>query len=183
MKTPFDITKAAQVAHLFITREGVEIEILKLAKLIYLADRLSLEKRRVPVVGGSFYSLKHGPVSSEVLDLINDGTREGNSPWELLISDRANHLVATSRELLEYDALSASELRLLEEIWQKIGALDKWDLVEWTHQHCEEWSDPSGGRLEISARKLAESFGWKPSEIDDFESDLAAQCRLQAILN
>lgn len=183
MKTPFDITKAAQVAHFFITREGSEIEILKLVKLIYLADRLSLEKRRIPVVGGSFYSLKHGPVTSEVLDLINDGTREGDSPWELLISDRANHLVATARVLLEYDALSASELRVLEEVWQKFGAQDKWDLVRWTHQHCEEWSDPCGGRMEISTRKLAESFGWKPSEVDDFEAELSAQCRLQEILN
>jgi uncharacterized phage-associated protein len=182
MKTPFDISKAAQVAHFFITRQGSEIEILKLVKLIYLTDRLSLEKRRIPVVGGSFYSLQHGPVTSEVLDLINDGTRDGDSLWEQLVSNRANHMVATARQVPEYDALSPSELRLLEEIWQRFGARDKWDLVRWTHQHCEEWSDPSGGRIEISARKLAESFGWKPAEVDDFETELTTQCRLQELL-
>lgn len=183
MRTPFDITKAAQVAHFFITSEGAEIEILKLVKLIYLTDRLSLERRRIPVVGGSFYSLKHGPVTSEVLDLINDGTMEGNSPWEMLISGRANHLVGTSHQLSEYDALSASELRVIDEVWKKFGAQGKWELVEWTHQHCEEWSDPCGGRVEINTRKLAESFGWKPSEVEDFEVELSAQCRLQEILN
>ena len=183
MKTLFDITKAAQVAHFFITRAGDEIEILRLVKLIYLTDRLSLEKRRIPVVGGSFYSLKHGPVTSEVLDLINDGTRDGDSPWEQLITDRANHMVATTGILEDYDALAPSELRLLEEVWQRFGTQGKWDLVRWTHQHCEEWSDPSGGRNEISARKLAESFGWKPAEMDDFETELSSQCRLQELLN
>jgi uncharacterized phage-associated protein len=183
MKTLFDITKAAQTAHFFITRAGTEIEILKLVKLIYLADRLSLEKRRIPVVGGSFYSLKHGPVTSEVLDLINDGTRNGDSPWELLITSRANHMVATSRTLDDYDALAPSELRLLEEIWETFGARSKWDLVNWTHQHCEEWSDPRGGRAEISARKLAESFGWHTTEAMDFETELAAQCRLQELVS
>lgn len=182
MRTPFDTNKAAQVAHFFITKAGAEIEILKLVKLIYLTDRLSLEKRRIPVVGGSFYSLKHGPVTSEILDLINDGTRSGDSPWEQLITDRAHHMLATTGSLEEYDALAPSELRLLEEVWQRFGSQSKWDLVLWTHQHCEEWSDPRGGRIEISARKLAESFGWEAAEADDFEVELSAQCRLQELL-
>lgn len=183
MKTPFDITKAAQTAHFFITRAGSEIEILKLVKLIYLTDRLSLQKRRIPVVGGSFYSLPHGPVTSEVLDLINDGTRSGDSPWEQLITDRANHKIAISQRMDSYDALAPSEMRLLEEIWATFGARGKWDLVNWTHQHCEEWSDPKSGRSEISARKLAESFGWDAAEADDFETELSAQFRLQELVS
>ena len=183
MKTHFDIYKAAQAAHFFITRAGGEMEILRLVKLLYLTDRRSLEARRIPVVGGTYYSLKHGPITSEVLDLINDGTREGNSPWEQMISDRANHRIAANGAVETYDALSPSEMRLLEEVWQQFGATAQWDLVAWTHRHCEEWSDPRGGRAEISARKLAESFAWKPSEIDDFETELAAQSRLQEILN
>lgn len=183
MNTVFDINKAAQVAHYFVTKAGGEMEILKLVKLIYLADRGSLEKRRVPIVGGTFYSLKHGPVTEEILDLINDGTREGNSPWEQLISDRANHRVAAVDAIGDYDALSASELRILEEVWQRFGSQGKWDLVQWTHQHCEEWNDPSGGRIEISARKLAESFGWKPVEVDDFEMEMGSQRRLQQIIS
>jgi len=41
MKAPFDIEKAAQAAHFFISHEHGEMEILKLVKLMYLADRLS----------------------------------------------------------------------------------------------------------------------------------------------
>ncbi|MFM8764084.1 MAG: Panacea domain-containing protein [Spartobacteria bacterium] len=72
----------------------------------YLADRRSFEMRQVPIVGGHYYSLKHGPVTSEVLELINDGTPQGESPWEKLISDRANHKVATAAEINSYDALA-----------------------------------------------------------------------------
>ena len=183
MKTPFDIHKAAQAAHFFLSLSGSEMPILKLVKLIYLADRFSLEKRKTPIVGGSFYSLPHGPITSEVLNLINDGTMEGNSPWEQLITDRANHMVGTNQAVQEYDALAPSELRLREEIWNRFGSYNRWDLVRWTHQHCEEWVDPKGGALEISARKLAESFGWQEAETESFEAEMSAQCRLKELVS
>jgi uncharacterized phage-associated protein len=100
-----------------------------------------------------------------------------------LISDRAQDRVAITKSLPDYDALSASALRLLDEVWRQFGSQGKWDLVEWTHRHCEEWSDPRGGRIEISARRLAESFAWPQAEVDEFEEELAAQNRLQEILN
>ncbi|MEQ1752244.1 MAG: Panacea domain-containing protein [Prosthecobacter sp.] len=183
MQTVFDIDKAAQVAHFFVSSEGGEMDILKLVKLIYLADRASLQSRRTPIVGGAFYSLKHGPVTEEVLDLINDGTPGTDSPWERLISDRANHRLAVREPLLEYDALSVSEMGVLKEVWKRFGQHGKWELVTWTHQHCEEWSDPRGGRIEISARRLAESFGWKSQEIDDFITGTESRHRLHQLVN
>lgn len=183
MKAPFDIEKAAQAAHYFITQEQGEMEILKLVKLLYLADRLSFQRRRTAIVGGSYYSLPHGPVTNEVLDLINGGTPQGDSAWEKLISDRAEHRVAAVNPHDEYDALSPSELSLLAETWKQFGSQGKWELRDWTHQHCEEWSDPRGGRLDISARRLAEAFGWDETEATDFESTLADQERIHQWIN
>lgn len=183
MKTPFDIDKAAQAAHFFVTQEQGEMEILKLVKLMYLADRLSFERRHIPIVGGSYYSLPHGPVTNEVLESINFGTPQEDSAWERLISDRANHRVAAISPITEYDALSQSEMQLLGETWQRFGSYSSWPLVGWTHQHCEEWSDPHGGRLDISARKLAEAFGWNEGEAEAFETGLAAQQRLHQWIN
>jgi uncharacterized phage-associated protein len=182
MKTPFDIQKAAQVAHFFITKADGHMHILKLVKLIYLADRHSIEKRRTPIVGGTYYALPHGPVTSEVLNLIDDGTPEGSSAWEQLVSDRADHMVATNGTLEDYDALAPSEIQLLEEIWNEFGQMDRWALRDWTHQHCVEWSDPNGARNEILARHLAESFAWNDSEISDFETESEAQFRLHALI-
>ena len=182
MNYPFDIEKSAQCAHFFANRAGGEIEILKLVKLIYLADRRSFETRQVPIVGGHYYSLKHGPVTSEVLELINDGTPLGESPWEKLISDRANHKVATAAEIDSYDALAPSEISILNEIWKDFGPLDKWELVDWTHKHCEEWADPNGGRLDIKARKLAESFSWNAEEIETFLEEIESANRIHSLL-
>ena len=183
MNYPFDIEKSAQCAHFFADRAGGEIEVLKLVKLMYLADRQSFEMRHVPIVGGNYYSLKHGPVIGEVLDLINDGTPLGESPWERLISDRGNHKVAAAAKMDSYYALAPSELSILNGVWNEFGPLDKWELVNWTHKHCEEWADPNGGRLDIKARKLAESFGWNAAEIEIFLEEIESANRIHSLLN
>jgi uncharacterized phage-associated protein len=77
MNHRFDARKATQVAGWFIQREGGEIQIMKLAKLVYLLDRLSLQRRGLAVGGGDCLSMKNGPVTSELLDLINAGTLDG----------------------------------------------------------------------------------------------------------
>ena len=43
---------------------------MKLVKLIYLIDRMSLDRRGIPAVGGDYLSMRNGPVTSEVLDEI-----------------------------------------------------------------------------------------------------------------
>ena len=57
MNFPFDARKATQVAAAFVTREGGELNVMKLIKLIYLLDRLSLIRRGVPVLGGDYFSM------------------------------------------------------------------------------------------------------------------------------
>jgi uncharacterized phage-associated protein len=183
MKTPFDINKAAQTAHYFTSQSGGEIDILKLVKLIYLADRKSLADRRTPIVGGSYYSLPHGPITSEILNLINDGTKAETSAWEVAISDRANHKVAVNTAEMVYDALTNSERAILGVVWEKFGTMSKWDIVEWTHKHCLEWNDPCGGREEISGQKLAEAFGWSRVEGLAVEEELEAAFHIQRLIN
>ena len=89
----FDITKATEVACLFLQKAGGRMNIMKLVKLIYLLDRLSLDRRSIPVVGGDYLSMRNGPVTSEVLDIINAGRLFGekDTRWEQCISDRRNH--------------------------------------------------------------------------------------------
>src|SRR5438105_12462602 len=69
----FDVTKATEVAGQFLRKEGGLINIMKLVKLVYLLDRSSVARRGVPVVGGAYFSLPNGPITSEFLDLINSG--------------------------------------------------------------------------------------------------------------
>jgi uncharacterized phage-associated protein len=91
--------------------------------------------------------------------------------------------VATAAKLDSYDALAPSELKILIEVWENFGAMGKWALVDWTHKHCEEWTDPNGGRLDIKARKLAESFAWESNEVESFLEEIESANRIHSLLN
>src|SRR6266550_2908318 len=93
MNFRFQIGKATESACEFLERAGGQINIMKLVKLLYLLDRLSLDRRGVPVVGGDYLSMRNGPVISEVMDLLNAGRLEGETDnrWAQCISDRVDH--------------------------------------------------------------------------------------------
>ena len=116
MSFPFDINKATDAACQFLKKEGGTINIMKLVKLIYLLDRCGFQKRNSPVVGGHYYSLPNGPITMELLDLVNAGSIDGaeESDWQALISDRQNHEVSLQGEARE-EYLSEKEFALIEE--------------------------------------------------------------------
>jgi uncharacterized phage-associated protein len=165
MNFRFQIGKATETACEFLERAGGQINIMKLMKLCYLLDRLSLDQRGIPVVGGDYLSMRNGPVTSELLDLINAGRLEGEADvcWERSISDRVNHEIKLEQKP-ERQHLSESELELIESVWQEHGHRDQWQLVEWCHNHCGEWTPLSRGCAPIAVERIAQALG-KPPEI------------------
>ena len=90
----FNEKKTTQVASLFIEKEGGTINYMKLIKLLYFADREALVSWERPLTGDTYFSMKHGPVLSNVLDIINNaGDPEGNSYWYKYISPPSNYEV------------------------------------------------------------------------------------------
>lgn len=166
----FNLPKATEVACEFLERSGGTINIMKLVKLVYLTDRLSLERRGIPVVGGTYFSMKNGPVPSEVLDLINAGRLDQNpdTRWQEAISDRANNEASLINKP-ERAFLSQSEVELIDEIWSAHGAKDQWALVDWCHEHCTEWTPLNGGRAPITVQSIAKAQGADPARIEAVE--------------
>lgn len=166
MNFRFNIGKATEAACLLLERAGGRMNIMKLVKLVYLLDRLSLDRRGIPVVGGDYLSMRNGPVTSEVLDLINEGRlyHESDSRWDECISDRENHEVALLR-VPDREQVSAAEVKLLEEIWATHGAKTQWELVEWCHDHCKEWISVSSGKAPISVERIGEALGKAADDI------------------
>ena len=66
MNFRFNISKATEAACLLLERAGGHLNIMKLVKLMYLLDRLSIDRRGMPVAGGDYLSMRNGPVTSEV---------------------------------------------------------------------------------------------------------------------
>ena len=182
MNFRFQTAKATEAACLFLEKAGGRMNIMKLVKLVYLLDRLSLERRGMPVVGGDYLSMRNGPVASELLDLINDGRLydESDTRWEQCIGDRENHdlilLKAPERE-----QVSNAEAKLVEAIWAEHGARNQWQLVDWCHEHCAEWAPLASGRAPISVEQIAKALGKDDADIAHLTREARELNRLHEI--
>lgn len=150
--------KAGQVAAFFAIKEGGLINVVKLIKLIYLADRSFMAAYDEPMLMDRFVSMRHGPVDSRTYECVNEGA-EG---WDEFISGRADHKVGLVRgdlcvDLL--DELSEADVEVLKEVWANFGRLDQWELVKYTHDNCPEWEDPEGSSVLIPYARVFKFLG------------------------
>lgn len=169
--TLFQERKAAQAAAFFIFKAGGCLEILKLMKLLYLAERESLRSFGEMITGDAFVSMPHGPVLSMTYDCINGGQPESSNGWGAWISDRQNRVVslrdASMLRSPEQDlmALSESDLESLEKTWDEFGHYSGWDLRQLTHNGlCPEWEDPHGSSRPIPLQKLLSILGYSQDD-------------------
>lgn len=182
MNFRFQIGKATEATCEFLQRAGGRINIMKLAKLLYLLDRLSLDRRGLPVVGGDYLSLRNGPVTSEVLDLINCGQLldAADARWERCVSDRRDHEIQLE-QMPPREQLSDTEVLLLNEIWDQHGGKDQWQLVEWCHAHCGEWTPLARGCAPIAVERIAQALGKPPEVVQKLAREAAELNQLDEI--
>lgn len=167
MNFRFKVGKATEAACLFLERAGGRMNVMKLVKLLYLLDRLSLDKRGIPVSGGDYLSMRNGPVTSEVLDLINAGRLVGETDrrWEQCITDRRDHEVSLE-QMPARENLADAELALLDEVWAEHGGKDQWQLVEWCHAHCAEWTPVTNGCAPIAVEQVGMALGKSAAQVN-----------------
>jgi uncharacterized phage-associated protein len=184
LKNLFNEKKAAQAAAYFLFRAGKPLSVLKLMKLLYLAERRSFEKHAAPMIGDRLVSMDHGPVLSRVYNHMNGEIRSGDKGWEYWISDRAGHDLALRRpvrspekELLE---LSDADQDVLEETWKKFGRMSQWQLRDYTHRHCPEWSDPEGSMTPMKPEEFLAALKFTPRQVRDTLARLRDEDRINA---
>lgn len=159
----FNIEKAAQVTAYFALREGGSIDVLKVAKLVYLAERAYLDAYELPLTGDTLVAMPHGPVLSQTLDRVN-GVTPDNPEWKHYVGARAHYAVqaAPGVSIETLDHLSIANIEVLDEVWSKYGHLDGFALRDLTHDECTEWTDPNGSSRQISYSDLFRALG-KPN--------------------
>ncbi len=142
-------------------KQGGRISVLKVMKLLYLADREFLNRDDALILDDNYVSMDHGPVSSRTFNYINGGYPDLRS-WNEFVRDREdNEISASSDQLTEdsLDELSRAELRVLEHIWEQHGNKTPWQLRNWTHRNCPEWIDPEGSSRPITYQSIFEALG------------------------
>ena len=157
----YNSRKAAQVAAFFAREEGGKISILKLIKLLYLADREFVRRYDCLILDDEYVSMDHGPVTSRTLNYINGGYPDMRDWWEF-IRDREDNFVGNKSgppKDSDLDELSRAELGVLAEIWHQHGQKTPWELRNWTHKNCAEWRDPNGSSIPIQYEEIFKALG------------------------
>lgn len=190
----FNEKKAAQVAAFFLfkaSQRGANITILKLMKLMYLAERNSYQQFGEPIIGDALVSMPNGPVLSKTLDLINFGAQENlDGGWDSLIAEKngrdmalkADSLIRSEDDLRE---LSESDIETLQSVWSEFGNKSALWLRDYTHNpaNCPEWEDPDGSSIPIKLEKLFEVFGFSEDESNSLISRLNQRAFISSTLS
>jgi len=177
----FDDRKAGQVAAFFVYAAGGRMDVIKLVKLIYLSDREFLDRYGLPITFDRLVSMPHGPVNSQTYECIKGAF---NCPgWEEWIADSEEHKVAlrkpAQREAL--DELSDAEIETLQAVWQRFGRMGKWEIRDWTHDHCPEWRDPDGSSLPIHYADVFRALGRDNAAAESLAGQIEAHRRIDKL--
>lgn len=169
IKNPlFDERRTAEAAAYLLYRAGGRLSVLKLMKLLYLAERLCLERHGEPLTGDKLVSMPHGPVLSMTLEHINGMRPSAENGWDSWISARSNHNVALAdpsmiRSPDDLTHFSEADLGVLRETWDEFGHLSGKSLECYTHDNLPEWQDPDGSSRPISYGDVFKAVGFDES--------------------
>jgi len=178
--------RAAQTAAFFISRAGGSIGILKLMKLMYLAERESLVRYGEPITGDVLVSMKHGPVLSKTLDHINGFIDSKDGAWESWISARAGHqlgLRPAHEPADELTQLSDADMQILAFTWDKFGCYNQYKLRDITHEICPEWEDPGDTSQLIPYSRVLSCVGYKPEVVRELEQRMRDEEELDKVFD
>jgi uncharacterized phage-associated protein len=176
----FDERRAAQATAYLLFLAGGKLPVIKLMKLLYLAERLSLQRYGEPLTGDKAFSMPHGPALSMTLEFINGVRPSCPGGWDSWVSDRANHMleladismIRSGDDLLR---LSETDLEVLKETWERFGHMEKFALVDYTHDNLPEWRDPNGSSFPISYVDIFRGVGMDKMTAERLAERLEAQ--------
>lgn len=193
IKNLFNEKKAAQAAAFFLFQAGQPMSVLKLTKLLYLAERRSFERFGSPMIGDRLVSMPHGPVLSVTYNHMSGELESIEGGWDSWIADRAGHdLDLRNRAALQDPAsdlleLSDADVEVLAEVWGRFGRMTGWELRNWTHDNCPEWKDPEGSMIPMKLEDLFAALKYSPEQareaMERLEGESAVTAAFDSIKN
>jgi len=177
----YNARKAAHVAAYLALKAGGSINVLKLVKLVYLADRQFLAEYDEPILFDRLVSMEHGPVDSSLLSLINGEVE--HPQWASIISAKANHVVGLNETIGmdTLDELSDAEVEVLNTVWHQFGHMNQWQLRDYTHDNCPEWEDPFKSSYVIPYERVFKYLG-RGEHSEALERDIKTRIELDNAL-
>ena len=157
--------KAAQAAALFLLKAGGPMPHLKLMKLLYIADRESYRRCGSPITGDVMVSMPHGPVLSRTYDLMKGAASGGWVRYVRRVNQYAVTLADGITEETFLGKLSQGDRWVIDDIWERYGRMNQWELRDLTHTF-PEWEDPRGSSRPIERYTLFRALGMSHEEAE-----------------
>ena len=168
--------KSVQVAAMFLKLEQLykkqPMHHLKLMKMLYMADRRSLEQIETTMTGDRYVSMEFGPVLSNVYNLIKGEYSDPNDQalWSTHISPRSIHRITLLKDPGD-SKLCEFEEDLIRDIYEEYKDWDRFDLAEETHKLFPEWEKPPEGigSIPIKIETTLRYIGKTAEDIQEIE--------------
>jgi uncharacterized phage-associated protein len=187
-----DINKTQQaVALLLKSHLRSQMTYTRMLKLLYLAERKTLQQTGTMITGDTVVKMPNGPVLSQLYDLIKYKNYHAPKLYRY-IERRGDQIHLTKDPGIGY--LSPREIENLQSVANEHVEKTDEELIDWIHSNCPEWSDPrkEGKKVSPLPRKQilmavgmteqqadeaieeAEYFALVTSEMEQTERTLAA---------
>lgn len=180
----FKPNKTKQMIGYFIKKSDGEINYTKLLKLLYISDRISLDKRGFPMTYDSYFSMKNGPVLSNTYNQIKDTKTNGSGSCEWrsnLHRSEKNQYYVTWTGDYEYELLSKADLNIMKDVWEEFGKYDVWKLIEHVHTF-QEWEHPGTSSRPIPYQKLLTTLGYDEDEAQEIAEEISNEKSIKEFL-
>lgn len=123
----FDLEKAVE-AIIFLAKNVPQPTFMAIAKLLYFADKTSLETYGRPITGDTYFAMQHGPVPGKSYDLMKAARDTDNYGFHV---EYERHIVPDREPNLR--KLSKSDLNCLTNTIRAYGSYPVWQLRELSH--------------------------------------------------
>lgn len=178
----FHPEKAVEAAATLLKLHGRSMKYLGLLKMLYIADRVALQRMEQPITGDRYYSMDYGPVLSGVYDLIKGKPVDDALPlWSKFISPQNKNYVSLLGDPGNAE-LCEEEEEIIQQVYQTFGHLDPFDVAEWTHD-LPEWQNPHGSAIPIAVEEVLRNVGKTDQEIEEIQQEAIREAYLDKVLN
>jgi uncharacterized phage-associated protein len=130
-----NIEKAIEAAGVLLRAEhSRQMSRLRLLKLLYIANRRAIKELSQPIIAGKSVAMKHGPVLSEVYDLIKE-EHPSTARWAHFFARDGRDVRLVKQPPV--GELSTAEIEILQKISDELALMNDWEIVDITHRFGE----------------------------------------------
>lgn len=164
----FDSKKKIEAAAVVLRGRG-HMDWLRFLKILYIADRKSLQKIGKPIIGGRAVAMNNGPLHSEIYDLLK-GVHSDEKEWSDYIGSEGKTVYLKNEP--GRMSLSPFEIDTLNSVADWAEPFGTYELAEFTHGF-EEWIQLYQNKglkntsVPIPVTTILEALEFSPQEIDE----------------